>query len=94
MNLIDVDKLWADIEYWENHDDPKKPDYDTRDIEQVVGFQPIVEAIPIEFIRRFVMFAPPSAYTTYEYGDEFFDEEAWCNELLKDWRKENETETD
>jgi len=47
QNLIDVDKLWADIEYWENHDDPKKPDYDTRDIEQVIGFQPIVEAIPV-----------------------------------------------
>ena len=54
MRLIDVDKLEADVEYWENHDDPKKPDYDARDIEQVIGFQPIVEAIPIEWIADYL----------------------------------------
>ena len=45
--LIDVNVLEADVEYWENHDDPKKPDYDKRDIEQVIGSQPIVDAVEV-----------------------------------------------
>ncbi len=82
MNLIDVDKLWADIEYWENHDDPKKPDYDTRDIEQVVGFQPLVDAIPVEWLIK-VMDAVNDAqnYTDYET----------LNWLLDEWKNNKES---
>lgn len=49
--LIDLKRLHDDVEYWEQHDDPKQPDYDTRDIERVIADQPVVEAIPIEVLR-------------------------------------------
>lgn len=46
--LIDLKRLHDDVEYWEQHDDPKQPDYDTRDIERVIGSQPVVDAIPLD----------------------------------------------
>lgn len=49
--LIDLKRLHDDVEYWEQHDDPKQPDYDTRDIEDVINHQPIVDAIPIEWLK-------------------------------------------
>jgi len=48
--LIDLKRLHDDVEYWEQHDDPKQPDYDTRDIEDVINKQPIVKAIPIDWL--------------------------------------------
>ena len=51
--LIDLKRLHDDVEYWEQHDDPKQPDYDTRDIEGVIASQPIVEAIPMPWIRAY-----------------------------------------
>lgn len=52
MRLIDADKLQAEIDYWNAHDDPKQKDYDTRDIDQIVGFAEEIEAIPIEWIEK------------------------------------------
>ena len=52
MRLIDADKLQAEIDYWNAHDDPKQKDYDTRDIDQIVGFAEEVEAIPVEWIKN------------------------------------------
>lgn len=49
--LIDLKRLCDDVEYWEQHDDPKQPDYDTRDIEKVIACQPIVDAIPVEWLK-------------------------------------------
>ncbi len=78
--FIDVDKLEEDVEYWENHDDPKKPDYDTRDIEQVIGSQPIVEAIPIAWLKQ--------------WEEKHKNDPCYCGfvseEIIKDWEKENE----
>lgn len=88
MGLIDVDKLLDDVEYWENHDDPKKPGYDTRDIEQVIGFQPIVEAIPVEWLNEYahklikLEQSQPVAYRWFSVlGENIL-------QMIHDWRKE------
>ena len=47
-----------------------------------------VEAIPIEFIKRFATFFPPTP--TYMYGEESIDMDAWCEELLEHWEKEKQ----
>lgn len=97
--FIDVDELEEDVEYWENHDDPKKPDYDTRDIEQVIGSQPIVEAIPIAFIeeqmRNHYERAHNSALAIQQRN---YDRAIALADLINDWHdwydiweKENET---
>jgi len=51
-------------------------------------FECEVKAIPIEFIKRFATFSPP--IPTYSYGEEGIDMDAWCEELLEQWEKENE----
>lgn len=103
MRLIDADKLEADVEYWENHDDPKKPDYDTRDIEQVIGFQPIVKAIPIEWLhsimKKQLIFAMNSemegSVTVQDGVIHCFSGAVACQVLanvIELWEKENGTD--
>lgn len=92
MRLIDADKLKAEILL--NKTSQEISDVDERQNDVVdwyikdVDNQPTVEAIPIEFIKRFATFYPPTP--TYIYGEESIDMGAWCEELLEHWEKENE----
>lgn len=58
------------------------------DVIDLVRDMPTVEAIPIEYIKRFATFSPP--IPTYTHGEENINMDAWCEELLEHWRKENE----
>lgn len=86
MRLINADNLERSLTEIDDH---INIDIYTDGVRELIENTPTVEAIPIEFIRQFAMFNPPSFYTAYEYGDEFFDENAWCNDLLDEWHEKN-----
>ena len=64
--LIDLKRLCDDIDYWQQHDDPTRPDYDTRDIDVIIGYQPIVEAIPVKWIENYITMLTVSGHSDHE----------------------------
>ena len=79
--LIDFKRLCDDIECWQQHDDPTLPDYDTRDIDVVIGYQPIVEAIPVEWLEEL----------STKLKEDNFEKAMFLLDVIDVWRKENET---
>lgn len=98
MKLINADKLESEMYHNAFEIDTDLQKWDSgcwiryKMFENVIEEQPTVKAIPIEFIKRFADFFPPTP--TYIDGEESIDMGAWCEELLEHWEKENETKID
>ena len=87
--LIDFKRLCDDIECWQQHDDPTQPDYDTRDIDEVIGYQPIVKAIPIDWIEDYITILNVSGHSDHEDNSEqeLLNEARAIKKMLKSFIK-------
>ena len=87
IELIDRIALDKDVEYWEEHSDPRLPEYyDTRDIEDVIASQPVIRAIPLTWIYSWCknnLYDEKMRYIGYGC-DTIWD-------MMEAWEKRNET---